>query len=420
MRVLLFSTTTGYQLRSFGDAAGKLGIEIMLATDRCHHLDDPWRDGAVPVRFHDDAESLRAITDAVHERPVDGVVAVGDRPTVLAARAAQLLGLEGNPVEAVEAARSKRATRRALAAAHMKVPWFADIPVGADPADLASRIGYPCVVKPLGLSGSRGVIRADSPAQFTYAVERVRTLLARPQLQAQRSGLDDQLLVEGYIDGKEYAVEGVLTRGEFRVFAIFEKPDPLEGPFFEETIYLTPPDLPADVQHTVVETVQRACAALGLVHGPIHAECRIGRGGPVMLEVAARPIGGLCSKVLRFEAGAELVSLEEVLLRHCCGEDISPYARESRAAGVMMIPIPKRGIYKGVLGERPARQVPFVESLEITAKKDQVLEPLPEGDAYLGFIFARASDPATVVSALRNAHKRLTFDIDPLIDVRPA
>lgn len=417
MRVLLFSTTTGYQLRSFGDASKKLGVEILLATDRCHHLDDPWRDGAIPVRFFDDAGSLSAVEAAVRERPVAGVLAVGDRPTVLAARVAERLGLEGNSVAAAEAARSKRGTRRALAAARMRVPWFADLPHDADPADLARRIGYPCVVKPLGLSGSRGVIRADTPAQFVYAVQRIRTLLARPQLRAQRSGLDDQLLVEGYIEGKEYAIEGVLTRGEFRSFAIFQKPDPLDGPFFEETIYLTPSDLTPDQQHQVVEEVQRAAAALGLSHGPVHAECRIGRGGLVILELAARPIGGLCSRVLRFEAGQEQASLEEVLLRHCLGEDISPYARERRAAGVMMIPIPKRGVYKGLLGERPARQVPHVDHLEITAKKDQVLEPLPEGDAYLGFIFARADDPQSVMDALRASHKRLTFDIDPLIEV---
>ena len=417
MRVLLFSTTTGYQLRSFGDAAERLGVEIVLATDRCQHLDDPWRDGAIPVRFHEDAASLAAVADALRDQPVKGILEVGDRPTVMAARAAQMLELDGNPVAAVETARNKRATRRALAAARMRVPWFADIPRDTDPVELATKVGYPCVIKPLGLSASRGVIRADTPAQFVYSVQRVRDLLARPQLRAQRAGLDDQLLVEGYIDGKEYAIEGVLTRGEFRVFAIFEKPDPLEGPYFEETIYVTPPDLSADVQHQVVEDVQRATAALGLMHGAVHAECRIGKGGLVMLEVAARPIGGLCSRVLRFEAGKEEASLEEVLLRHSLGEDISPYTRETRAAGVMMIPIPKRGVFKGVLGEHPARQVPNIDHLAITAKKDQVLEPLPEGDAYLGFIFARADDPESVITALRTAHKRLTFDIDPVIDV---
>lgn len=417
MRVLLLSTTTGYQLQSFREAADRAGVEIVLASDRCQHLQDPWRDGAVPVRFYDDEGSLAAIGRAVERRPVQGVLSLGDRPTVLAAHVAAALHVPGNPVAAARAARSKRAMRQAFAAARLKVPWFTDLPPDADPRERAERIGYPCVVKPLGLSASRGVIRADTPEQFVYAVGRVRALLARPQLRAQRTGLDDVLLVEGYIEGREFAIEGVLTRGELRVFAIFEKPDPLEGPFFEETIYVTPPSLPSELQHQIAEDVQRATAALGLFHGPVHAECRVGPGGVVMLEVAARCIGGLCSRALRFEVAGDQTSLEDVLLRHATGEDISPYMRETQASGVMMIPIPKRGIYKGVSGEASAAEVPAIDHLEITAKPEQLLEPLPEGDCYLGFIFARAADPETVVDALREAHRRLEFDIRPAIDV---
>lgn len=417
MRILLLSTTTGYQLRSFVEAAERLGIELVLGTDRCRHLDDPWRDAAIPVRFYDDDLSLRAILAAAKARPLDGVLAIGDRPTVLAARVAEALGLAGNPVAAAEASRNKKAMRRAFAAAGLRVPWVAELPAGEDPAAFAARIPFPCVVKPLGLSGSRGVIKAESPEQFTYAVDRVRQLLARPQLQAQRTGLTGELLVEGYITGREYALEGVLTRGELRTFAIFDKPDPLDGPFFEETIYVTPPEVTHDVQHAIADEVQRAAAVLGLVHGPVHAECRVNPGGVVMLEIAARPIGGLCSRVLRLHAAGEDVPLEEVLLRHAVGEDISPYMREADAAGVMMIPIPKRGIYKGVLGESRAREVPHVEAVEITAKLDQLLEPLPEGDSYLGFIFARAPRAADVVAALREAHRRLEFDLDPELRV---
>lgn len=417
MRVLLLSTTTGYQLRSFGDAAERVGIELVLATDRCHHLDDPWQDAAIPVRFYDDEGSLKGILEQAAARPIDGVIALGDRPGTLAARVAQALNLPGNPVAAADASRNKKAMRQAFAAAGMRVPWVTELPAAADPASIAHRISYPCVVKPLGLSGSRGVIKAETRAQFAYAVDRVRTLLARPQLQAQRTGLTDALLVEGYIAGREYAVEGVLTRGELRVFAIFDKPDPLDGPFFEETIYVTPPAIGAELQHAIADEVQRAAAALGLVHGPVHAECRVNAAGVFMLEIAARPIGGLCSRVLRFEAAGEVVPLEEVLLRHAAGEDVSPYVRETQAAGVMMIPIPKRGIYKGVTGEHHARSAPHVEAVQITAKADQLLEPLPEGDSYLGFIFARGAGSAEVIQGLREAHRRLTFAIDPELKV---
>lgn len=417
MRVLLLSTTTGYQLRSFADAAERAGIELLLATDRCHLLDDPWRDGAVPVRFYDDDASLEAIKAAAEVRPLDGVLAVGDRPTVLAARAAEALGLRGNPVAAAAITRSKKAMRRAFSAARLAVPWFIDLPATADLRLIGTALPYPCVVKPLGLSGSRGVIRADSSEQLVAAVKRIRTLLARPELRAQRTGMLDELIVEGYLEGQEYAVEGVLTEGALRVLGIFDKPDPLIGPFFEETIYVTPPPISSSFERAIGEEVQRAAAAVGLVHGPVHAECRVGPSGVLMLEIAARPIGGICSKALRFSADGEGASLEEVLLRHACGEDVSAYVRQPEASGVMMIPIPRRGIYKGVEGEDVARRVPNIDEIVITAKGDQLLEPLPEGDSYLGFIFARAAEPGMAVAALRAAHATLSFAIVPEIPV---
>jgi biotin carboxylase len=416
-RVLLLSTTTGYQLRSFGESAERLGIELLLATDRCDHLDDPWRDGALPVRFFDDDASLRTILAASERRPIDAVIAVGDRPTVLAARAAEALGLRGNPVHAADATRSKAMMRRRFDAAGMRTPWYFHMRADADAAKMAARVTFPCVVKPLGLSASRGVIRADTPQQFEYAVRRVRALLARPDVRAQRTGLTDELLIEGYIEGREYAIEGLLTSGVLRVLAIFDKPDPLEGPFFEETIYVTPAALSTDVQRAVADEVQHAVTALGLVHGPIHAECRIGPHGITMLEVAARPIGGLCSKVLQFQADGTPATLEELLLFHALGDDVTRFTREPNAAGVMMIPIPRRGLFKGVSGEDLAREVAHVDDVRITAKQDQLMEPLPEGDSYLGFIFARAGEPHVVVASLREAHRRLSFEIDPELRV---
>ena len=406
VRILLLSTTTGYQLRSFGESADRLGIELTLGTDRCDHLDDPWRDGAVPVRFHEEEFSLVILREAARRRPFAGVVAVGDRPAVLAARVAETLALPGNPPQAADASRNKRAMRQKFAAAGLAVPWFVELGAGADPEATGS-IRYPCVVKPLGLSGSRGVIRADTPAELRRAVERVRGLLTRPAVRALRTGLDGTLLVEGFIPGREFAVEGLLSDGELQILAVFDKPDGLDGPFFEETIYVTPSGEPSDVQQEIVRTIQRATKALGLRHGPVHAECRVGPDGVVVLEVAARPIGGLCSRVLRFQSHGEPVPLEEVLLRHASGEDVSSYRREEQAAGVMMIPIPDRGVFKSVTGVEKARATPHVEDVRITAKRDQLLEPVPEGDSYLGFIFARASTPEAVVAALRGAHRQL-------------
>ena len=417
-RVLILSTTTGYQLRSFGDAAAKAGIDLMFATDRCHQLDDPWRDAAVGVRFHEEDSSLNVVVDAAAERRIDGVIAVGDRPVVLAARIAQELCLAGNPVTAAVTSVNKLLTRRRLVTAGLPVPWFFDASARTR-LSLDSRVRYPCVVKPLGLSGSRGVMRANSPSELDAATERLRALLSRVDVRAIRTGHDDVVLVEGFIAGREFAIEGVLTDGLLEVFAIFDKPDALDGPFFEETIYVTPSALAEEDQRAVVGQVQRAVDALGLTNGAVHAECRVGPDGIFILEVAARPIGGLCSKVLRFTTSDDgtRVSLEEVLLRHAVGEDVSRFAREPSASGVMMIPIPRKGLLKHVHGTESAAAVRGIEEVRITAKPDQLLEVLPEAGSYLGFIFGRGESSTSVVNSLKAAHAQLRFDIATPIPV---
>jgi biotin carboxylase len=419
VRVLILSTTTGYQLRSFGDAADRAGIELMFATDRCHQLDDPWRDEAVAVRFHDENDSLAAIVEAARARPLDGVIAVGDRPVVLAARAAEILGLPWNPVDAAAASVNKSLFKQVLARAALPVPWFFEADSRAH-LSIDPRVRYPCVIKPIGLSGSRGVMRANTPAELDAAAARLGALLSRKDVRAIRSGLEDTILLEGFISGREFAVEGVLTRGTLQTFAIFDKPDPLDGPFFEETIYVTPSTLDRETQEAVLAEVARAAAALGLAHGPVHAECRVSAGGIYILELAARPIGGLCSKVLRFErlTRMESASLEDVLLRHAAGADVSMIVREARAAGVMMIPIPRKGTLKRVHGIERASAIPGIEEVRITAKPDQLLEPLPEAGSYLGFIYARGSEPVQVVRALRAAHAELRFDVAAPISVQ--
>jgi biotin carboxylase len=412
-RVLLLSHTTGYQLRAFNDAAERLGVEIVFATDRCHRLDDPWQDRAIAVRFHDVASSLRAIVDRARRTPVNGVMAVGDRPVVLAACAAEALELPWHDPEGALASTDKRRARRAFASAGLPSPAFqihhlADLlDAGAD--RLGRAVPFPVVLKPLGLSGSRGVIRADDVEECQAAIWRIRALLARPEIRSARTGLEDEILIEEYIDGDEFALEGVLTYGALQAFAIFDKPDPLAGPFFEETIYATPSRLDHEQQLAIAEAVRAGATALGLLHGPVHAEMRVTRGGRIyLLEIAARPIGGLCSRVLRFSDGS---SLEEVLIRHAIGDDVTHLGRESAGAAVMMIPIPRRGLFKGVSGEDAARAVAGVTEVHITAKPDQLLEQLPEAGSYLGFIVARGSSATRAEASVRAAHAKLQFDI---------
>ena len=412
--VLLVAATTGYQLRSFGDASARLGVELVFATDRCHVLDDPWRDNAIPVRFHDEDGAVQAIKQAAVDRPLDGVVAVGDRPAVIAALVADQLSLQGNPPDAVRVASNKLLTRIRLREAGLPSPWFSSMPLDVPTERLLDHITFPCVVKPLSMAASRGVTRADTPAELETAVDRVRSLLRLPDVQTLRDPTNLALLVEGYVPGREVAVEGVVTAGELQWLAIFDKPDPLEGPAFEETIYVTPSGLPERELRQVVQSVAGAVSALGLTDGPIHAECRVNDQGVFILEVAARPIGGLCSKALRFSGPrGEDAALEEVLLRHALGQIVLPYRREAQAAGVMMIPIPADGLYKHVAGLKEARSVGHVEEIIITAKPDQRIRPLPEGGSYLGFIFARAARADEVVGALRAAHERLHFEIEP-------
>ncbi len=413
-RVLLLATTTGYQTRSFGDAAEKLGARLVFATDRCDQLEDPWWDQAVPIRFHDEERSTAAILEAVNGTSVDGVLAVGDRPTVIAACVAQALGLRGNTPDAACASRNKLASRIALRTAGLPVPWFQPVPAESDPRTLANVVPYPCVVKPLAMSGSRGVIRANTPDELIAAFNRVVTLLRQPDVRLERDAAHDALMIESFIPGREYALEGILDRGALRTLALFDKPDPLDGPFFEETIYVTPSELPFADQERVSGAIAHAARALGLSHGPVHAEVRVNDEGVFVLEVAARPIGGLCSRALRFN---DDMSLEELLLRHAMGEDVAHFERETAASGVMMIPIPSRGIYRSVAGVEHARNVAGIDAVHITAKADQVLVPLPEGRSYLGFIFARAEGAADVVNALRRAHARLRFTIERRIPI---
>lgn len=422
-RVLLFTTTTGYQTRTFEEAARRSGVDLVYGTDRCDHIEDPWNDGAIAVRFHDHDSSLAAIEAAMGGRPIDGVLAVGDRPAVLASHLLRRLGLPGHPPEAAAVARDKRLVRARLRGAGLPSPeaWLLD--ATAAPATLAPHLPYPVVVKPTTLSGSRGVIRADDEAGFVAAVTRIRRLLASPDVRAARDDASGVLQVERYIDGVEFAVEGIVEHGRLHVLALFDKPDPLVGPFFEETIYVTPSRAQEDVQRAVVEAVRTAVQAIGLHHGPIHAECRVEAGRVYVLEVAARPIGGLCARALAFvptgtpEGVATSVGLEDVLLGHALGAPATAWTREATASGVMMIPIPRSGVFVAIEGMDAARAVSGIEHIVVTAKAGQTLVPLPEGASYLGFIFARAATPRQVEAALRGAHAALRIQVAPALPV---
>ena len=413
-RVLLLSNTTGYQANAFKAAAERLGVSIALATDRCHVLEDPWGDGAIPVRFQEPQESAEKIADFARRYPFDGIVAIGDAPTMTAAFAAERLNLAYHPPHVVDACRNKWIARERFKAASLAVPWYTRFPDDHDANIAATEVPFPCVLKPLGLSASRGVIRANNEREFVAAFERIAKLLEQADVRISKQDSTQWVQVETYIPGAEFALEGLVTKGKLKVLALFDKPDPLEGPYFEETIYVTPSRLPDLEQQMIFDCAQKAVSALGLQDGPIHAEFRFNQRIVWVLEVAARPIGGLCAKALRFDSG---MPLEELIIRHALGENIAAIEREGSASGVMMIPIPAAGIYEGVENIDQAEQVNGIESVEITAKLQQKLVPLPEGASYLGFIFARGDTPEFVENALRNAHSKLHFRISAELKV---
>jgi biotin carboxylase len=421
MRLLLLATTTGYQTRSFADAARRLGMDTVLGTDRCHALEDPWQDAALPLRFENPVYSTRLILEYAREKPIEAIAAVGDKPTVTAATAAEALGLPWHSPAAAVACHVKFRQREVYRAAGLNTPAFTchQAREGAEAA-LASfqarGLRFPCVLKPVALSGSRGVIRADDPGEFLSAFRRIAALLLGRELQTRKEPASEQIMVEDYIPGREFALEGLMSRGRLRILALFDKPDPLEGPFFEETIYVTPSRLSAAQQQAIEECLAAASRALGLYHGPLHAEFRLNQAGPWPLEIAARPIGGLCARALRFTGG---MPLEELLLRNAAGESLDAIEREPGASGVMMIPVPEAGIFERVEGEEEARAVPGIEEIQITVKEGQKLARWPEASSYPGFIFARGASPQFVEAALREAHGRLHFRVARDLQVMP-
>jgi biotin carboxylase len=411
-RLLLLIPTSTYRTEDFVDAARSLDVDLVIASDRPNVMAGEFPDHLLTLPFSDPAAAAREMQRYAARRPIDAVVPVDDATTVVASAVGEALGLRVNPLAAAQATRDKRVMRERLARAGVPSPSFAVVRVDEDGAAVAARVAYPCVLKPRVLSASRGVIRADDPASFVAAFARLGAILRAPDVAALGEGTDT-ILVEGFVPGREVALEGLLEDGVLRTLALFDKPDPLDGPFFEETIYVTPSRLSAATQAAVADVAARAARALGLTDGAVHCELRLrpGTAGalePVVLEIAARSIGGLCGRTLRFGTG---LSLEELILRRALGRRVDSLERERAAAAVMMIPIPRGGVLEEVRGLDVARAVPLIEDVTISLHKGQEVVPLPEGSRYLGFIFSRAAGPAEAEAALREAHRHLQFVI---------
>lgn len=403
-RVLIIIPTTSYRAHDFMDAAKHLNIEVIIGSDHRQALSKLLPDSSLALNLRKPEASIEKIKELARRKPLSAIIGVDEETVVLAAMANKALGLPGNSVSSVIATRNKYLMRQRMSEAGLLNPNFQTFPIDSNPKEIAAEIKYPSVLKPTFLSASQGVIRVNSQDEFAPAWEQLLEILSTPSVKRKEIGADHQILVEDYIPGTEVAVEGMLTNGEFKLLAIFDKPDPMEGPYFIETIYITPSRYSQDVQREILRTTLSAAQALGLTTGPIHAEMRINDKGIWMLEMAARSVGGICARALRFDGE---MSLEELILGHTMGEDIRQIEREENAAGVMMMPVLKSGILKQVKNIELAEQIDGIENITITIAPEQKIEPLPQGSKYLGFIFARGDTPEFVENAIRQAYGKL-------------
>jgi len=409
-RLLLLLPSTSYRASDFLIAAERLGVTVVVGSNERQALEAVVPGKTIALDFTDLQASAEKVVAFAKEHPLDAVVSADEDAVVLAATISEALSLPHNPVSATVVAKDKYRLREALTAVSIPTPPAQLFSIDDPPETLSQKVFYPCVLKPTFLSASRGVIRANHPDEFVAAFYWLNRILKDPEVRRLGGAAAEQILVEDFVPGKEVAVEGLLRGGQLSVLALFDKPDPPDGPFFEETIYVTPSRLPTSVQEAIAECTGRAAAALGLKEGPIHAELRVNERGPWIIELAARSIGGICSRSLRFGVG---LSLEEIILRHALRLPIESLERERSAAGAMMIPIPAAGTLLNYHGVEEAKKVPGIVDVKITIHRKQKVIPLPEGRRYLGFIFARSPHPELAEAALREAHQKLKFEIVP-------
>ena len=410
-RVLLLLPTRTYRATDFLDAALKLDVEVVVASEEPATTAELSPTDTLVLDFRKPTTATQTIVEYAKTHPITAIIGVDDDTTIVATAASAALGLPHNPISSAIATRDKYLLRQTLAKQGVPVPTYKRFRINENIKEISTQVNFPCVLKPLSLSASRGVIRANNPTEFTKAFQRISKLLSKVKKNKETDAESDQfqfLLVEDYIPGIEVALEGMLINGELKTLALFDKPDPLEGPFFEETLYITPSRLSEEIQVELHRSTADAATAIELQHGPVHAELRYNDEGSHMIEIAARTIGGLCSRTLRFGTS---MSLEELVIRHAIGHPIETFNREKQAAGVMMIPVPKAGILGEVRGKKKARNINGIEEVNITIPIGGEVVPLPEGDKYLGFIFARAEKPEEVEESLRQAHHLLEFVI---------
>lgn len=340
---------------------------------------------------------------------VSGVLASDDWDVVAAAMIADKLGLRFVGVETALAATNKFLMRQRLRNGGAVVPDFQCFAIGDNAGEIAKSLRFPVVIKPTYGQGSLGVIRADTVDEFEKAFQYTSRIIVdldmRPSAVRDRSGI----LVEQYIPGEEYTVELLMHEGKPYSLAVFEKPDPLEGPYFEEGIYVTPIRRDEKIRSLLVEAAIRGSRALGIETGPCHCELRLSGELPYILEIAARPIGGFCSQVFADLMGFDL---HDLVLQNAVGLPVMPPPiADGVALGVMMLPVPGRGNLARVSGVDRALDIDGIMSVKIHVEAGSRILPYPEQSCYIGTVLATGSSADEVVARLKSAAKAVSFEL---------
>ena len=407
--VILIIPSASYRTGPFMNAIKKLDLKVLVISDKSQVFSGKYPDNLIIINFNHWKDKSVEISKWAKNNGLKAVIGVDEESIVLAANLSNFLNVDHNSIESVLLTKNKYLMRTELKKTGLCSPWFKIFSIYESSNKIINEISFPCVIKPTFLSGSRGVMRVNTKKELSEGIKTLNELLSLDELRKRAGKQSDYIMIEEYIPGKEVAIEGIVSEGKLTMLAIFDKPELLEGPTFEETIIVTPSVLTKKIQYSLLETLQIVVKALGIVKGPVHAEARINKNGNYILECASRSIGGLCSKVLEFQGG---ISLEELILRAYLGRNIEKSKLIGNARGVMMMPTEKKGILKEIGGVKDALVVNGVTDLQITVKPGEKLQPLPKGDRYLGFIFAEGNNQEFVINALKNAWSKIEIVLE--------
>ena len=382
-KLLLVIPENSYKSNDFVVAAEKLGIDFLIITDS-EQVSSKFSDTVIINKF--DAElnknNLKKLKDVTHVLPVD------HSALKFSGYLVDLLEVKGNKLESINLSMNKYESRKIFNSL-LDIKVNNEIIKNIDDVNTFINKNGTSVLKPIYGTASKSVLKINNVEKNKEQIEKLM-----------QDCFDQDLVIEEYIDGKEYALEGTIINSELKKIVIFDKPVEYKHPYFEESIYITPSELSSEAEKRVVSIVDKACKKIGLEDGPVHVEFKINENQIFIIEINPRMIGGLCSRCLSF--GLFKVSLEEIILHAFMNNELKNIELLNNYVGVLMIPTPKSGKFISINKEE-LEKIPNISNVEITVPEgSDLLEP-PYGDKYLGFAFSQGIDKKTVNESLLTA-----------------